>query len=304
MSRLRILATIFGIMALLALGVACTGSPSATANTDQSTGAPQQGTGAVVPPSMPPAGGTDASVGAPSNASAPSAMPYSGTASYAYQQVNGQQSGIWVTGTGKVTVKPDLAIMTVGVEAREKTVADATAKASSAMNAIISALKKHGIADKDIQTQYYNISPEYQYVQTSDGRGKQVLVGYIVNNSVTVKIRDLDSVGSVIDDLAGAGGDLTRINGISFTVENTTALMNQARELAVKDALAKAKQFADLTGMNLGKLAYISETGSYYPVVMRSAMDFAKAEGAAAPTPISSGELDIQLTIQAVFDIQ
>ncbi len=301
MNKLKLGTIIAAFLALFAFGVACTNDPTATAVPGQSTGVPQTGTGIPTSPGLPPVDGVKAPVGAPGS------VQSIGTASYAYpQQVGSQQSGIWVSGLGKVTTKPDLAILTLGVESREKTVSDATSKAASAMNAIVDALKKYNIPDKDVQTKYYNVTPDYQYVQTVEAgvtRGKQILVGYIVNNSVSVKIRNLDNVGRIIDDVTKAGGDLTRINGITFTVENTTALTTQARELAVKDALAKAKQFADLTGVTLGKLQYIAESGGAVPVV-RAAAEFAMAPAAAGSTPISAGEMELQVSVQAVFNIQ
>ncbi len=293
MKRIKWLAAIVGMGALLALGIACTGTSTAT--------------------SSPPGGSVPSgSTGIPEGAPAPSKFsePISVLSQYpgfVASQTGSSQRGIWVTGLGKVMVEPDLALLNLGIESRAKTVAEANAKAASAMNAIIDALKAHGVAEKDIQTQYFNIRPQYEYTEVSEGgirTRRQVLVGYTVSNNVAAKIRDLTSIGTVIDDVATAGGDLTRINGISFTVEDTTPLMIQARELAVKDAMAKAQQFADLTGVTLGRLVYIAESGGGTPIVKdfaARAMEVIPAP--AAPTPISGGELEIQLTVQAVFDI-
>ena len=138
------------------------------------------------------------------------------------------QSGIWVTGEGTIALEPDLALLNLGVEATAGTVAEARGEAASAMDAIVAALKAQGVEDRDIQTRFFNISPRYEYQEVLEEgfrRGKQVLVGYVVNNSASVKIRDLDSVGRVIDEVADAGGDVTRINGISFTVDDTKPFM-------------------------------------------------------------------------------
>ena len=117
-----------------------------------------------------------------------------------------------------------------------------------------------------------------------------------------MKIRDLAAIGIIIDDVALAGGDLTRINGISFTVEDPSLYMTQARELAVNDALAKAQQFASLTGVQLGQLVFISESGGA-PVVRDFEVRAITLEAAAATTPISGGELEVQVTVQATFGI-
>ena len=95
------------------------------------------------------------------------------------------------------------------------------------MNAIVEAVKAHGLDDRDIQTQSFNIWPQYEYPEVITAEGstrKQVLVGYTVSNLATIKVRNVDAVGTVIDDAAEAGGDATRIHGISFTVEDPKLL--------------------------------------------------------------------------------
>jgi uncharacterized protein YggE len=232
---------------------------------------------------------------------------FAGSIAPALGQLSGnQQAGIWVTGLGKVTLDPDLALLSLGVEVRADTVEAARAEAAAAMTGIIEALRAKGVADKDIQTRFFNISPEYTYQEIyEDGRryNKQVLTGYRVSNTVTAKIRDLNIVGATIDEVVLAGGDATRINSIHFTVEDTSAALVQARESAVLDALAKADQFATLTGVTRGNLLFITESGGSMPVVQ----DFARMEAAAfadsAATPISAGELELQVSVQVVFAI-
>ena len=174
------------------------------------------------------------------------------------------------------------------------------------MTGIIEALRARGIADEDIQTRFFNISPEYTYQEIlEDGRrySKQVLTGYRVSNGVTAKIRDLDILGATIDEVVQAGSDTTRVNSIRFTVEDTAADQIQAREGAVLDALAKANQFATLTGVTRGNLLFITESGSRMPVVN----DFARIESAAfadsAVTHITAGELELQVSVQVVLAI-
>jgi uncharacterized protein YggE len=209
-----------------------------------------------------------------------------------------QQTGIWVSGTGEVTATPDVAILTLGVEAQETTVKAAQSEASSAMNAVVDALKTNGVADKDIQTQWYSISPVTKW---DDKTNEQITTGYSVTNMVTAKIRDITKAGTIIDAVTDAGGNLTRINGISFTVNDPTAYNNQAREKAMQDANAKAEQMATLAGITLGKPTYISESSSYIPTPYYL-KDY--AEGGSASTPISPGELDITLTVQVGYAIE
>ena len=223
-------------------------------------------------------------------------------------QVGSSQTGIWVTGEGTVTLQPDLALLNLGVETFAKTVAEARDEAARAMDAIVSALHDRGVEDKDIQTRFFNISPQYEFPEVFEEgirTRKQVLVGYRVNNSAAVKIRDLDAVGQIIDEVATAGGDATRINGISFTVEDPKPFMATLREAAVGDALAKAQQLASLTGVSLGRLVFISESGGRLPVVRAIQEDtFFAAAAAPPPSAISGGELELRMTVQAVFGIQ
>ncbi|MBF8268172.1 MAG: hypothetical protein HW388_1680 [Dehalococcoidia bacterium] len=218
-----------------------------------------------------------------------------------------QQAGIWVTGYGTVTLTPDLALLSLGVETRAKTVGEARREAATAMAGIIDALKARGVAVKDIRTSYFNISPEYTYQEVRENGyyySKQVLTGYLVTNNVTAKVRDMEILGVTIDEVAETGGDATRIQSIQFIVDDPAAAQVQAREEAILDALSRAKQFATLTGATLGNLVYIAESGGSIPVAQDYAYK-AMASGAAesAPTPISAGELELQVYVQAVFAV-
>jgi uncharacterized protein YggE len=209
-----------------------------------------------------------------------------------------QQVGLWVSGEGKVTATPDTALLTLGIEAEASTVAEAQQDAAGAMDAVMRALKTEGVADKDIQTQQFSISPVRKWLEKEQ---REVTTGYRVDNMVLAKIRDMDKVGTIIDVVAQAGGDMTRINDISFTVDDTMPYYKQARDKAVADAMAKAKQIAGAAGIRLGDLLYVSEGALYAPVVRNVYTEAAKA--APAPTPISPGELEFQLTVQMVYKI-
>ena len=213
-----------------------------------------------------------------------------------------QNVGIWVNGEGKVTVTPDLVILTLGIESQEDTVAEAQRKAAEAMEGIMRVLKDMGIDGKDIQTQHYSIRQVTRWLREEE---KEEVIGYRVTNTVVAKVRELDNAGEVIDAVAAVAGDLTRINSISFTVEDPTPYYTQAREKAMEDAIAKAVQMARLAGVNLGKPTYISAGNGYYPAPRAYAFDEkVMAGGEMASTPISVGEMDIQTTVSMVFDIQ
>jgi hypothetical protein len=211
--------------------------------------------------------------------------------------ISNQQEGIWVTGTGEVTAIPDVAILSLGVEAQAATVAEAQAQAAEAMDAVMDVLNDYDVAPKDIKTQYYSIYPVRRWDD-----GKETLIGYRVNNTITVKIRNIEDTGGIIDAVTAAGGDYTRINGISFTVDDPDAYKVEAREKAMADAKAKAEQLAQLSGVTLGKPIYIAESDGYMPILYRE-FDLMEGAPSAATTPISPGETEISLTVQVVYAI-
>jgi uncharacterized protein YggE len=210
--------------------------------------------------------------------------------------LNSQQEGIWVSGEGKVTVTPDIATLCLGITAQAASVAEAQSQATEAMNGVMTALTDGGVADKDIQTQHFSID---QVTQWDEEKNEEVVVGYRVTNMVTAKISEIDNAGSIIDAVAAAGGDYTRINSISFSVDDPSAYYEEARQEAMADALAKAEQLAESSGVELGKPTYISE-GTVYPVIYREA---AMEASPPAPTPISPGEIELTLTVQVVYAI-
>ncbi len=214
--------------------------------------------------------------------------------------LNNQQEGIWVNGSGKVSAVPDIAILRLGIEAQEASVAYAQEQANQAMNAVKSVLDSSGIDEKDIQTQYFNIQ---RVTRWDEREGREVVIGYRVTNMVMAKIREMGKVGAIIDAVAMAGGDLTRIDGISFTIDDSSAYLDQAREKAMADAASKAEQLAEMAGVKLGKPTYIVENTSYpYPVYRQ---DFYEGVAAAPAmeTPISPGELEINVNVQIAYAI-
>ncbi|MCH7786836.1 MAG: SIMPL domain-containing protein [Chloroflexi bacterium] len=312
MNRFKGILAVAGLAAAFAVGVACSSSSETETPISQNQPGGSISSAATAPINAPAASGI-VSV-APSEAVRSSAVGFSSgapsIAGFPQLQTSNSQAGIWVTGEGTLTMEPDLAVLNIGVETTGETVAEANGDAARAMDAIVSALSDLGIEGVDVQTRSFNIFPMYEYGEVfENGRrtNKQTLVGYRVSNSVSIKIRDLDAVGEVIDEVASAGGDATRINGISFTVEDPKPFMEQLREMAVLDAIAKADQFALLTNVVRGPLVFISESGRGGSVVQNQSFDgrvaFAMAE-AAPSTSISGGELELRLSVQVVFGIQ
>ena len=206
-------------------------------------------------------------------------------------------SGINVSGQGKVTGKPDTLTVNLGISLLRPTVDAATADAATLAAAIINALKSAGVAEADIQTANYSIYPEYDW-----SGEQQRLLGYRVSNEVRVKIRNLETAGATIDAATTAGGDATVVNNLAFSIEDNAELLQMARTAAWADAEGKARQLAQLAGLDLGAAISITESISYDtpPIYYERAMQEA-TDGAV--TPISSGTQDVIVNIQVTFRI-
>ena len=215
-------------------------------------------------------------------------------------------AGIHVTGTGKAQADPDLADVSVSVETFGDTVAQARGEAAQAATAVLESLRSNGLSDDDIATTRFTIQPEYSYreVITAEGgrRSERVLTGYRVTNALLATVREIDDVGTVIDGAAAAGGDATRIDSVIFRVENGAALEAAARELAVRDALAKADVLATESGASRGTLITIAEFGgSQFPIEAR--VESAAFDGGVS-TPIVTGSFEVTVNVQATFAIE
>ena len=176
-----------------------------------------------------------------------------------------QPTGINVSGEGKVSVVPDIAAVTLSVEARAATIEAARDQAAQAMDAVMKSLAANGVEQKDIQTRSFNINP--QWSTKTSGEPAQI-VGYVVTNQVAVKIRQLRKVTATLDGAIAAGGNAIRMQCIQFTVDDSTAqaAVKQARDAAVADAKAKADQLARLSGVHAGQPIQISDYASGSPL--------------------------------------
>lgn len=281
----RKLLALLGLGAGMMFAVACAAQPAAPAS---------------------PAEAAENQVTAPTGTgSTASVRPVAGTESYlngnpgSAQNVLGQDTltGISVSGQGQVSGAPDLATVNLGVEASRDTVQAAREDAAAAMENVIQALRDQGVADQDIRTSYFSIYPRY------DNNGQNI-TGFQVSNQVTVKIRNLASVGNVIDEVVLAGGDSARFQGIDFSIENIKPLESQARAAAVEDMVDRANQLADLSGVQLGQPYYISENAGFSPlrgVAYAESARFDQAGG--TPTNIQPGQVDVTVSVQAIFAI-
>ena len=242
--------------------------------------------------------------------------------------------GITVQGSGVVTLPANIGVVELGVDVTADTVSEARSTAASSMQAIIDAVKEHGVENDDITTTRINIWPETTWVEEEielgegliGSKGRQVITGYRVSNRVRIEIDvtetadddadaddssngdgdDSDILGTVIDAAATAGGDHVRIDSISFRADQTSESVDEARKLAVTDALHRANLYAEAFGVEVGTLLSASESVASRPVFDDFALAKVVVESAASDgpsTPVSAGDVEIRASITAKFAI-
>jgi uncharacterized protein YggE len=209
-----------------------------------------------------------------------------------------------ITGHGEVVAAPDSAIITSGVTTQGETAKEALDANNAAMEQLIATLKAAGIESADIQTSGFSVSPNYVYTDARDQNGYQLppkIAGYTVSNGVTVHVRALDSLGSVLDQTVTVGANT--ISGVTFAVEDPSELFNEARKLAFADALAKAELYADAAGTELGALSLISEQVGYAPpqpyMVKAEAASFDRSM-----VPVEAGTLTFSIDVNVSWDLE
>ena len=215
-------------------------------------------------------------------------------------------STVSFSGKGEAFAAPDTALVSFTITQEASAVADAQAAATKQTNKVLAALKDLGIADKDVKTVSYNISQRYEYskitcVTYPCPSGERTLKGYDVNEMVEVKIRDISKSGDVLSALGGLG--VTNVSGLSFTLDDDSAVTQQAREKAVTDAKKKAEETAQALGVKLGKLVNYSE--SNYPVPYYSATKATGMGGSAdsASVPVATGENTYTVNVTLTYEL-
>ncbi len=201
-----------------------------------------------------------------------------------------------VTGEGKISVPPDIAIVNAGVQAQGTTVKAAQDLLNKNINAVSAAIKSAGVDNKDIQTSGYNINPTYDF-----SAGKQRVTGYQASSNLTIKVRAIDRANTVIDAATAAGA--TNVGGINFDVDDKTKSQNEARQKAVADAKSKAENAAKIAGFTLGKIINYSEDFGPAP---RPLPMLAKADMGAvgAPTQLETGTNEITVTVSLSYELR
>ena len=203
-----------------------------------------------------------------------------------------------VTGTGEASARPDVAVIAAGVVVQADTASAALAENTRAMNAVLEQLRAAGIAQEDVQTAQFSVTPLYESTQPDPQRTEPPgIVGYQVSNQVTARVRDIDRLGATLDALVRAGAN--SIDGLHFEVADPEQLLGEARDAAVADALAKARRYASAAGVQLGAILALEEGGAYGPP--RPMM---RVEAMAESVPIAPGQTEMSASVTMTFALQ
>ncbi|NUT00940.1 MAG: SIMPL domain-containing protein [Sphingomonas sp.] len=202
-----------------------------------------------------------------------------------------------VTATGEVTRVPDVAVITAGVVTRQPTASAALQENSTRMDRVLAALKRAGVADRDVQTSSINLNPEYRYQENQAPQ----LVGYTASNQVSIRFRDIRNSGKILDALVSEGAN--QINGPSLTIDKPEAALDEARVQAIANGRARAELYARAMGKRVARIVSVSEGGGNYPVPPPMPV-MMEARAQSADTKIVAGEQKMQVTVSMVFDLQ
>ncbi len=222
----------------------------------------------------------------------------------AAQAQTAQQTHAHVDGTllsvsaeGLSEARPDLATINLGVTTEGQTAAAALAENARRMTALTQALRRAGVAERDIQTSNVSVYPQQVYVEGQQPR----ITGYQANNSVTAKVRNIANTGRVIDAAVAAGGNT--VNGVSFSHADPDAQLDIARRDAIAEARRRAELYANALGMRVQRIVAVQEGGGYSPPVPMAVERFAASDVAGA-TPISPGQVESRVTVNVTFELQ
>ncbi|MDH7640663.1 SIMPL domain-containing protein [Sphingomonas oryzagri] len=201
-----------------------------------------------------------------------------------------------VSADGQVTRAPDIVTVSAGVVTQASNAASAMAENAKRMAATVAALKRAGVADKDIRTASLSLQPQYRYTDNQP----PAITGYQASNSLTVTFRDIGRTGAILDALVAAG--VNQIGGPDFALEHPDAALDEARVQAVQKARAKAEVYAKAAGLSIKRIVAIGESGGYSPQPPRPMMmAMARAKEA---TDLQPGEEKIGVTVNVTFELQ
>ena len=202
---------------------------------------------------------------------------------------------ISVTGEGRVEARPDMATISLGVTSEAKTAAEAMAANSAQLSAVLENLRAAGIDDRDLQTSGLSLNPNWN---NKSYDGAPSIQGYVASNQLTVRVRLLENLGTILD--AAVKDGVNTLNGVSFGVTNPEPLMDEARKRAVADARRRADLLTNAAGVELGRVLSIAEGGSYNP----QRPQFRMAEGMMSDAvPVAEGEVSLSVSVTLIWEI-
>jgi uncharacterized protein YggE len=221
-------------------------------------------------------------------------------------RVSTEARTISVSGQGKVSASPDVADIQVGVVSSGKTAREAMSANNEAMDALLKKVKELGVAAKDVQTTTLNVSPRYNQPPPHNPNQPQTefvprIVGYEVNNTVSITARDLNKLGELLDALVTAGAN--QMHGISFRIDNSEKLLETARKQAVAEAKTRAELLAGEAGVVVGPPIHIRDEVAG-PPPPRPMFAMARNMTAAPAVPIAGGEVDLTVTVSIVYELK
>ncbi len=205
---------------------------------------------------------------------------------------------ISVSGSGKIYAKPDVAVVVLGVEDRNVKISNIVQGSTDKMNKIITDVKELGVEEKDIQTTQYSITPEYNWTE----RGGRIFVGYVITQQITVKIRDFDKIGSILDKATADGAN--SIGDLQFTIDDMEVVRAEAREKAIAEAKTKASTLAKQVGIKLVKITNIFEGYASYPQPMYDKGAGVMMESASVAPEIQPGQMEINSTVTLTYRVR
>ncbi|ODR06104.1 hypothetical protein BHQ15_13755 [Mycolicibacillus koreensis] len=200
---------------------------------------------------------------------------------------------VTVIGEGQVQGSPDLLTVDVGIEFSAPDVTAAMNQTNERQQALIDALIDAGVDESDIATTSVSLQPQY----TSEPGAPSTITGYRATNAIKVKIRELESASEALALIVSTGGDATRLNAVNYSIENDSQLVRDARARAFTDAKDRAEQYAQLSGMKLGKVISVSESpGAERPSPR-------PAQRALSDVPVEPGEQTVSFSVEAVWEL-
>ena len=220
---------------------------------------------------------------------------------------------ITVTGEGTVYAVPDIAELSIGIKSQGKTLKSAQADNTAKYNAVVDFIKANGVEAKDIKTTYYNVNPQYQY----DNRPCPLLssypcppqeppkiVGYDITSTLSVKVRNMDKVGDILDGVVSAGAN--EVNGPAFSIDDENKLKEEAKKIAIEKAKESAKKLSRDLGVRLIKITGFSESGGYPPVYYARALEAKGGDFAASlPAPsIEPGQNEVKVSVSLTYEVK